>query len=149
MRIEFRRDPAAVEPYVLVCAKEKNAAVEALMEGIAEPAVIRAYSDRGEEFLRCGEIKRIYTQQRRVLVDSDRGSFLLRERMYELEEKLDQTEFVRISNSEIVNKRRIRRLDFSLAGTIRLVFRDGTETYVSRRYVPRIRSIFEGGNKSC
>lgn len=145
MKVEFRKDPAACEPYVLVCAKERDAAVEVLMDSIAEPAVICAYSERGEEFLRYNEIQRIYTQQRRVLVDSDRGTFLMRQRMYELEEKLDNTEFVRISNSEIVNKRRIRRLDFSLTGTIRLIFRDGTETYVSRRFMPRIRSIFERG----
>ncbi|MBQ3574470.1 MAG: LytTR family transcriptional regulator [Clostridia bacterium] len=149
MKVEFRRDSAAAEPYVLVCAKERNQAVDALMQSIAQAPVIAAYSERGEELLMQREIKRIYTLQRRVLADTDRGTFALRERMYELEEKLDQTEFVRISNSEIVNKRRIRRLDFSLAGTIRLVFRDGAETYVSRRYVPRIRSIFEGGGKGC
>lgn len=147
MRVEFLRDPGAEEIYVEVRAKEKDAAVCALMESIGRQEAIRAYSERGEELLYPAEIQRIYTQQRKALVESDRGTFVLRERLYALEEKLDGSEFVRISNAEIVNKRRIRRLDFSLAGTIRLVFRDGTETYVSRRYVPIIRRAFEGGNK--
>ena len=143
MRVEFFKDPEAQQPYILVCAREKDAAVEALLERLKQPDTITAYSERGEVLLHPAEIQRIYTQQRRVMVDADSGTFFMRERMYELEEKLDSSEFVRISNAEIVNMRRIRKLDFGIVGTIRLIFRDGTETYVSRRYVPRIRSIFE------
>jgi len=143
MKIEFLQDPGAQEISVVVRAKEQDAAVCALMESIIRQEAIHAYSERGEELIYPAEIQRIYTQQRKAMVECDRGTFSLRERLYALEEKLDKNEFVRISNSEIVNKRRIRRLDFSLAGTIRLIFRDGTETYVSRRYVPRIRSAFE------
>ena len=93
--------------------------------------------------LRPEEIIRIYTEDRRVRLDSDRGSYLLRSRLYELEEKLSDADFVRISNSELVQKGRILRLDFSLTGTIRLILEGGLETYVSRRYVSRIRKMFE------
>lgn len=147
MKVKFYEDPKAIEPYVLVCARQKDADVEALMESIAAPKTLTAHSERGEIILKQTEIQRIYTQQRRVLVESDRGVFSLKERLYALEEKLDSHEFVRISNSEIVNRRRILKLDFSLTGTIRLIFRNGTETYVSRRYVAKIRAMFEKGGK--
>lgn len=150
MKVRFQKDPSAEAPYVLVCAARRDANVEALMESIAAPEAICAYSDRGEVLIPQREIQRIYTQQRRVLAECDGGTFFLKERMYELEEELNANEFVRISNSEIVNRRRILKLDFSLNGTIRMIFRDGTETYVSRRYVPRIRAIFEKGrNGRC
>ena len=42
-----------------------------------------------------------------------------------------------------MQKGRILRLDFSLTGTIRLMLEGGIETYVSRRYVSRIRRMFE------
>lgn len=143
MKIEFRREPEAAEVRVLVTAAERTPEVEALLRRIrALPAVI-AYDDRGEVPLRAEEIIRIYTEGRRVRVDSDRGSFDLRSRLYELEEKLGAADFVRISNSEIVQKGRILRLDFSLTGTIRLMLEGGIETYVSRRYVSRIRRMFE------
>ena len=147
MRIEFRQDPSAEQPYAVIYAKEKDAAVEALMERMAAEHTIEAYSERGQVLLKQAEIQRIYTQQRRVVAEADGGSYFIRERLYKLEEKLDGNEFVRISNSEIVNRRRIKMLDFGITGTIRLIFRDGTETYVSRRYVPRIRSIFERGRE--
>ncbi len=143
MKIVFRKNPDAKEIRILVEARERTPEVEALLRRLEPVGQLKAYSERGEILLNMDEIIRIYTQQRRVLVDSDRGSFSLRSRLYELEEKLDAAEFVRISNSEIVNKRRILHLDFSLTGTIRLSLKGGVETYVSRRYVPRIRRMFE------
>lgn len=143
MKVEFRRVPGAGEIRVVVEADACTAEVEALLDRLKAPERIAAYGERGEILLEMHEIIRVYTQQRRVLVDSDRGSFTLRSRLYELEEKLDAAEFVRISNSEIVNRRRILHLDFSLTGTIRLSLKGGIETYVSRRYVPRIRRMFE------
>ena len=47
--------------------------------------------------------------------------------------------FVRISNSEIVNSGHIDRLDMSLTGTIKMCMENGDETYVSRRYVSKIK----------
>ena len=143
MKIEFRREPEAAEVRVLVTAAERTPEVEALLRRIRALPAVSAYDDRGEVPLRAEEIIRIYTEGRRVRVDSDRGSFDLRSRLYELEEKLGAADFVRISNSEIVQKGRILRLDFSLTGTIRLMLEGGIETYVSRRYVSRIRRMFE------
>ena len=143
MKIEFRREPDAKEVRVLVTARERTPEVESLLRRIAAPATIAAYDERGEVLLRPEEIIRIYTEDRRVRLDSDRGSYLLRCRLYELEERLSDADFVRISNSEIVQKGRILRLDFGLTSTIRLILEGGLETYVSRRYVSRIRKMFE------
>ena len=143
MKVEFHRDPGAQEPRVAVFARERTAEVESILKRLRASVRIAAYDARGEVLLSPEEILRVYTQNRRVLGDSDRGTFFLRMRLYELEEALDATEFVRISNSEIVRKERILRLDFSLTGTIRLTLRGGAETYVSRRYVARIRQMFE------
>ena len=46
---------------------------------------------------------------------------------------------VRISNSEIVNLDYVTALDLSLAGTIRMTLDHSVNTYVSRRYVKRIK----------
>ena len=61
----------------------------------------------------------------------------------ELEEILDSDSFVRISNSEIVNVRKIIRLDTSITGTIRMYMKGDTQTFVSRRYVSRIKKTLK------
>ena len=72
-------------------------------------------------------------------VQTPEGVYDLRERLYELEGKLDRHTFVRISHSEIVNLRKVTALDLSLTGTIRMTLAGGVVCYVSRRYVKKIK----------
>lgn len=143
MKAEFRIDPAADAPYAVIYAPSRTAQVERIMRRLAEPRVMHGYDDRGEALIDADEIIRVYTENRRVMLECAAGVYQLRCRLYELEETLDSEEFIRISNSEIVGKRWIRNLDFSLAGTIRLTLKNGGCCYVSRRYVSRIRRAFE------
>ena len=57
------------------------------------------------------------------------------------EERLDNNLFVRISNSEIVNLKKVKSLDLSFAGTICMELSNGDVSYVSRRYVSKIKKI--------
>ena len=58
-----------------------------------------------------------------------------------MEEQLDNRKFVRISNSEIVNIKKIKKLDTSLTGTICMYLEGEKMTYVSRRYVSKIKKV--------
>jgi DNA-binding LytR/AlgR family response regulator len=64
-------------------------------------------------------------------------------RLYELEEMLEGTSFIRISNSEIVNFDTVTSLDMGLTGTIELSTVDGRKYYVSRRYMREIKDYLE------
>lgn len=50
-------------------------------------------------------------------------------------------QFVRISNSEIINLKKIDYFDLSFTGTICVKLRGGTVTYISRRCVPKVKEI--------
>ena len=97
----------------------------------------RAYPIQEEDLLRC------FAQDKGVKAQTAQGVYDLRERLYELESKLDRHVFVRISHSEIVNLRRVTALDLSLTGTIRMTLGDATVCYVSRRYVKKIRDALD------
>lgn len=56
-----------------------------------------------------------------------------------MEERLDVKRYVRISNSEIINVQKLIKLDTSLTGTIKMYLKGNQETYVSRRYVSKIK----------
>ena len=88
---------------------------------------------REEELLRC------FAQDKGVKAQTVGGVYDLKERLYELEGKLDRHTFVRISHSEIVNLKKVTALDLSLTGTIRMTLEGGTVSYVSRRYVKKIK----------
>ena len=82
---------------------------------------------------------RFYTDGKGVSAQTETEVYAIRLRLYELEERLDKRWFIRISNSEIVNLNRVTALDLSLAGTIRMTLDRTVSTYVSRRYVKRIK----------
>ena len=69
------------------------------------------------------------------------GEYTVRFRLYELEERLKKRGFARISNSEIVRLGAVKEFDLSLAGAIRVIFWDGSFSYVSRRYVGKIKRV--------
>ena len=93
----------------------------------------RAVPLAAEDILRC------YGEEKGVKCQTPGGVYDLKERLYELEGRLDRHTFVRISHSEIISLRKITALDLSLTGTIRVTLEGGAVSYVSRRYVRKIK----------
>ena len=146
MKVEIRIDPARSEPEAVLYAPRVTPELEALAQRLAaedDAPRLTAWTERGAVFLPLERVIRVYAQRQAVLAQTAEGVFTLRQRLYELEEKLAPHRFVRISNSEIVNARMITGMDFSLTGTIRMSLRGGVETYASRRYVSKIKKQFE------
>lgn len=146
MKVEIRIDPGCTEQNIIIHTDRLTPEIEALARSLQESASDRltAYSDRGIEFLPLNRVLRIYSEKQQVLAQTEDGNLhILRGRLYEFEERLAPHRFVRISNSEIVNARMITGMDFSLAGTICLFLRGNIKTYASRRYVSKIRKLFE------
>ena len=76
-----------------------------------------------------------------MLAVTEKVTFRLRMRLYQVEEKLTGRRFVRISNSEIINLNKTANFDLSFAGTIQVKLKNGDVTFVSRRYVSEIKKI--------
>lgn len=141
MKIQLLIDKKYKQPEIHICNDEKNQITDNLIRTIGQAVnmTLTGYQKSAAEILPCESLIRIYSQSKKVYAVSDTGTYQLRERLYELEKVLDGCQFVRISNSEIINIRKIRRLDTDMAGTIRIYFKNETETYASRRYVSRIK----------
>ena len=93
------------------------------------------------ELLDPDHIVKIYAEDSKVFTQTDNGTYQIRLRLYEAEERLDNSKFVRISNSEIVNLKKVKSLDLSFVGTICMELSNGTVSYVSRRYVSKIKKV--------
>jgi DNA-binding LytR/AlgR family response regulator len=85
------------------------------------------------------EIISFYSEGQRVMARGEKECYVVPNKLYELEE-LTKEHFIRISKSEIVNIRKIRSLDMSITGTIRIIMKNGYETYASRRNVSKLKA---------
>lgn len=118
MKVELKLDPECRETSVLVRTDRMTEDTERLLRKLrawSEPMLL---GFRGEAVSPLDEasISRIYAQQGRVCASTDEGEFQLRQRLYELEERLEGADFVRISNSELINLKRVRSFDLSPCG---------------------------------
>lgn len=101
--------------------------------------------------LRLLDMVSFYAEGQKVFAVDDSGRYTISNKLYELEERCKDLGFVRISKSEIVNFRKIKSLDLSITGTIKVIMKNGYETYTSRRNVAKIKEMLimnrGGGNE--
>lgn len=65
----------------------------------------------------------------------------IKQRLYELEMILSDKDFIRISKSQIININRVKSLKPEINRTILATMCNGEQLYISRKYVPAIRSL--------
>lgn len=143
MKYEIQINDLYQEPKVLILTAELTEEINALVRKISEesPSVISGFRNETIEILEPDDLIRVYASAGKVIAATKCGEYTLRLRLYEAEERLDKNCFIRISNSEIVNLKKAKAFDLSLAGTISIKLDDGTTSYVSRRYVSKIKKI--------
>lgn len=143
MKYEIQIDPSYPEPKVMILTAEITEDVHILTKKLMEdlPSVLSGFKDEKIEILEPDDLLRIYASAGKVIAVTEHGEYSLRLRLYEVEERLKQDVFVRISNSEIINLKKVKNFDLSIAGTISIKMSDGTISYVSRRFVSKIRKI--------
>ena len=144
MKIDFLKDALQTEPKLMVVAAERDEKIDALMEQLERmySDTVKGYVGERVQILKQAEILRVYAEGQRVLCQTEAGVFLLRARLYEMEEQLDPQVFVRISKCEIVNTAHILRLDVTLSGTVGVQLTGGIKTYTSRRYMKKLKAVF-------
>ena len=113
--------------------------VKKLSENVSQ--IISGYKDEKIEILEPADLIRIYANSGKVFAVTGKGEYTLQLRLYEAEERLPSNQFIRISNSEIINLKKVNNFDLSFTGTICVKLSNGIITYVSRRYVPKLKKI--------
>ena len=143
MRVDLKLDSEYTEPLAVIYTAEITDEVTEAVKRLKETGsdIITGFTDERAEILSPDDIYRVYSENQKVLAVTEKGTFRLRMRLYQAEEKLSGRKFVRISNSEIINLNRTANFDLSFAGTIQVRMKNGETTFVSRRYVSVIKKI--------
>ncbi|MBQ7784313.1 MAG: LytTR family transcriptional regulator [Oscillospiraceae bacterium] len=143
MEIEIRITPEYKIPKAIILTAEITDEINSVVARLnsSAPKMITGIRDNEVRVLAENEIIRVYSSSGRIIAETNDGEYIIRRRLYEMEECLDAERFVRISNSEIVNLKKVKGFDMSFTGTIRVTLSSSSVTYVSRRYVSKIKKL--------
>lgn len=143
MDIEISIDNDFITPKIIIKTSKITPEVDNIIKKLNENNynILCGFIDDKVQILNQNDIISIYSNDGKTFALTSNKEYRLKQRLYELEELLDKRFFVRISKSEIINLKMIDSLDLNFIGTIYVKFKNGTNTYVSRRYVKKIKEI--------
>jgi len=93
------------------------------------------------EIIDLDDIIRIYANEKKVYTVTGEKTYLMKLPLYKIEDYLNGKNFVRISNSEIINLDKTKNFDFKYLGTISCEMDNGDICFVSRRAMKKVREI--------
>lgn len=143
MQVEVKIDSSCEDTSIVIITPSMTEEVSTIVKMLSDhsPKIITGHKDEKLEILEQKDLIRIYASSGKVFAVTSKGEYTLRLRLYELEDRLDPNHFVRISNSEIINLKKVKHFDLNFTGTICARLTDGTASFVSRRYVPKIKQL--------
>lgn len=143
MKIKLHIDPSLSETEVIVRAPARTPEVDALLDRLAasDAPLLGFWEDGAAVPLELDTVLRFYGEDKDIRAQTAEAVYTVRERLYELEQRLAGRPFARVSRSEIVNLKRVTALGLSLTGTIRMSLSGGVTVYVSRRYAKRMKEV--------
>ena len=113
MQIEIKLDENCKEPKIIVVTNKMTDEINEIMKRLSDeqPKMIAGFKDDIVEVLEPFDIYRIFAASGKVFAETNHGEYTLRLRLYEMEQRLDSNFFVRISNSDIINLRKVKGFD--------------------------------------
>ena len=128
------------EEEVIIHAKERNKTIEEIEAFVAnvDTELIGYTENKSIVKLRPADVHCFTVEDGRIYALTDKEKLQIRQRLYILEEMLDES-FVKINQSCIGNVSKIERFDASLGGSLMVTFKNRHRDYVSRRQLKTVK----------
>ena len=142
MRIIIQ-DPAPDEQDSVVISV--RCMTESIMRAISmlkSPDSLTVYVDSQALLLPVGDIFYIESVDLKTFVYAWKDVYRSRQKLYEVEEMLNKSDFLRISKQVIVNVRKIKSVSPAGEGRFQAALANGEKVIISRQYVPALKERF-------
>lgn len=142
MKVKIQVDPAITDEYVEFHIRKITDDVSRFAEIMEKSDSILTGTDQYDRIVIISpdEIVALHAEKKWCRIFTDTADFSCRKRLYELEDLLGP-DFMRISKSNIVNIRKIKSVEAVFNGMMLLHMKNGSKEYVSRTYLPDLKSF--------
>ena len=141
MRVRIQVDPAISEEYAEFHVREITDEVSRFAEIIEKSSSVLTGTDEVERtiIINPDDIVAVYAEKKWCRILTETAEYSCRKRLYEIEQDLGP-EFMRISKSILVCIRKIDSVEAVFNGMLLLHMKNGSKEYVSRTYLPNLKS---------
>lgn len=141
MRVIIETPQPGEEEEIIVRASHLDARIMELLQRLREDGerLMGYHADGSMSRLSLSGIYYFEAVENKVFAYEAEEVSELKYRLYELEERLMGTDFIRISKSMILNLNKVERFVPSLGGRIEAVLKNGEKAVISRQYVPEVK----------
>lgn len=133
---------------VCINAPERNETVQILENELLSKSSksiqqIIGMQDNNIFIINISDIKLFFSEEKNNFCKTKEGVYKIKEKLYYLEEILCKKDFIRISNSAIININHVKCFNASIIGKIVVKFKDGSEESVSKRRTSEIMKFLK------
>ena len=142
LKFILKIDKALEEIMVTIEAPEINDNIQGLIDFINntdQQQFLIGKKGEMQHILKPEDIHYFHAEDNQIIAVTEEDSFIIKEKLYELETMLRHQKFIRLSKSVIANLNQLSRFEASFNGTMCVYFKSGKKEYVSRTYVPAIK----------
>ncbi len=119
-------------------ANELTDRIENMVKEYVGENKIVGFTEDETIILELKEIECVTVIDNKVWAITEKGKFLIKNRLYEVE-KILPSSFIKINKSSVANIYKIKKFISTYSGAVNVEFKSGYTDYVSRRCLPQVK----------
>jgi len=142
MRVIIRDPIKDEEDSITICVRNMTDNVLRAINLIKSPSQLTVYSNNNAFILPITDIFYVESVDLKTFVYTEETVYQAKLKLYEVEEILTKSEFLRINRQTIINIRRIQNVSPAGGGRFQATLTNGEKLIVSRQNVSALKEIF-------
>lgn len=142
-KINVHYDNTFPSDLIEVIAKEDCDTIKKIKSLIEEKNCKHIIGERNNQFynISISDVFHFFCKDSCVFFTTDKYVFEVKDRLYEIEDKLNSLNFIKINKSEIINIDKVMKFDLTFSAKIYVHLNNGYICSVSRRNLKKIKTL--------
>ena len=127
------------EEKVLIYARERSKLIDEI-ESLVESVNVDLTGTFNDEIVKIdiNEVSCFISENNKVFALISDKKYQIKQRLYQIEE-MNLEQFIKINQSCLANKKKIKKFESTIGGSLMVVFKNGYIDYISRRELKNVK----------
>ena len=144
MILKLEQNETKKDIEILISYPEKNKTVDRIVSLVKSAGIrIECFSENGVKMVNVADIYYVESIDKKTIVSCGNDSFFVKNRLYQIYEKLKNSGFIQISKYCILNINKLEEIKPLSNSRLEAVLSNGKYLYVTRKYLAEIKKVLQ------